>query len=53
MRYLTDYSKIVQWYAGSSFLIKNFSSKIEIKKKTDYVTGDNSKIPEEKKDEII
>ena len=29
MRYLTDYSEIIHWYMGYSFLIKAFSSKIE------------------------
>ena len=48
LRYLTDYSKIIQWYAGSSFFNNSFLLKNRVRKKTDDVTGDNGKIPKKK-----
>ena len=51
LRYLTDYSKIIQWYAGCSFLDKSFLLKNRVRKNTDDVTGDDGKI--QKRDEIF
>ena len=52
MRYLTDYSEIIHWYMGCSFFVKSFLFKNRVRKNTDDVTGDYSKI-QNKKDEQI
>ena len=52
LRYLTDYSKTIQWYAGCSFFYRSFLLKDRDRKKTDDATGDDGKI-QKKRDEKI
>ena len=45
MRYLSDYTNIIEWYAECPFFDKQFLLKNRTRKNTDNITGDDGKIP--------
>ena len=53
LRYLTNYSEIIQWYGGCSFFSKSFLLKNRDRKKKDNVTGDDGKIPKKRCKNLI